>query len=64
MPREKAVREIVREVPADATEPLRIYVIAPSDTEAGDFAFSVIALDERGETDTSETYFEAPEDER
>ncbi|HEX9807766.1 MAG TPA: cytochrome c oxidase accessory protein CcoG [Alteraurantiacibacter sp.] len=64
MPREKAAREIVRTVPADAIEPLRIYVIAPSNTEADDFAFSVVALDQRGETDTSETYFEAPEDER
>jgi len=60
MNRADAARELTVTVPADSAEPLRIYVIAPPDTDAQDFAFTVTSLDEQGEMDTSDTYFEAP----
>ena len=64
MPRADAARQVTRTVPADATLPLRIYVIAPAGTVPQDFALTVTALDEEAETDTSEARFEAPESEQ
>ena len=61
MPREKAVRSLTRKVPADATDALRLYVVAPDGTAPQDFAFAVRSLDEKGEADSSETRFEGPE---
>lgn len=60
MPRENAARELVQTVPEDAILSLRIYVIAPADTAAQDFAFTVATLGERPETDVSEVRFAAP----
>ena len=62
MPREDASRELMQTVPADATEPLRIYVIAPAGTAGQDFAFTVATLDQRPETDIGEARFAAPEE--
>jgi cytochrome c oxidase accessory protein FixG len=66
--REQAARTLDRTVPADATAALRIYVIAPPNTPAQDFAFSVVTLGDTGdsgraESDRSETRFTAPGDE-
>ncbi|TNE34036.1 MAG: cytochrome c oxidase accessory protein CcoG [Alphaproteobacteria bacterium] len=47
-------------VDADATLAIRAYVIVPSGAKSQDFIFKVTALDEQGETDTSETLFNAP----
>lgn len=61
MPREKASRQIVRSVPADATLPLRVYVMAPRSSEAQDFSFSVTSLGADRETDDVQTGFDAPD---
>ncbi|BBC72359.1 cytochrome c oxidase accessory protein CcoG [Altererythrobacter sp. B11] len=58
--RADAARVLTMPVPADATKPLRLYVIAPAGTASQDFAFTVTSLDEQAEMDTSETYFETP----
>jgi cytochrome c oxidase accessory protein FixG len=63
MPRTDASRSLRREVDADITQVLRVYVVAPPHTGAQDIVFKVAALDSKGETDASETYFEAPGDE-
>ncbi|MEZ5687806.1 MAG: cytochrome c oxidase accessory protein CcoG [Caenibius sp.] len=60
MRKEDAARTIRVDAPPDATLSLRVYVVAPADTKAQDFAFILTALDERGETDTSEVHFSAP----
>jgi cytochrome c oxidase accessory protein FixG len=61
MPRDAAVRTIVRKVPADSTDALRLYVVAPAGTLGQDFTFAVRSLDEQQEADSSETRFETPE---
>jgi polyferredoxin len=61
--RKDAARALTTTVAADATEPLRVYVIAPPNTAAQDFTFTVTSLDEQAETDSSETRFSAPGDE-
>ncbi|OCC24719.1 cytochrome c oxidase accessory protein CcoG [Croceicoccus estronivorus] len=61
MPREEAVRAMTRKVPADSTDIVRLYVVAPDGTPAQEFSFAVHSLDEKGETDSTETNFEAPE---
>jgi cytochrome c oxidase accessory protein FixG len=64
MPREKAARTIVRKVPADATEPVRVYVVAPSGAaEQQDFAFDLKALDSEGGGDTGAARFDGPGEE-
>jgi cytochrome c oxidase accessory protein FixG len=60
MNRADAARTLRFTVPADATGPLRLYLIAPPGTPAQDFAFTVTSLDERRETDSGETHFAAP----
>jgi len=60
MPRSAAARQIVREVPADATAAVRAYVVAPVGTTDQDFSFAVRSGDEQGETDSSETRFVTP----
>jgi cytochrome c oxidase accessory protein FixG len=62
MPREDAARVLVRPVPADATEPLRIYVLAADGTPVQDFAFAVTTLGDQPETDIAEARFAAPEE--
>ncbi|MEN7537731.1 cytochrome c oxidase accessory protein CcoG [Aurantiacibacter flavus] len=47
-------------VPADQTLTVRAYVSAPADTLPGDFAFTLTSLDEQGESDRTETSFNAP----
>jgi cytochrome c oxidase accessory protein FixG len=64
MAREDAEREIYRTVPADETMPLRVYVVAPAGTGPQDIGFTVLALDEQGETDTAAVRFAAPGDAR
>ena len=54
------VRALDETVPADATLPLRIYVIAPGETREQPFAFTVVSLDEQAETDRSEQTFAVP----
>src|SRR5690606_8678394 len=44
--RDTASRTLVRTVPADQADPVRVYVVAPRDTAAQDFTFTVRALDE------------------
>ncbi len=61
--REDAATKQVIMVPADATLPVRAYVMAPADTEATDFTFRLTSLDEQRETDSVETGFTAPGDE-
>ncbi|MCP5397128.1 MAG: cytochrome c oxidase accessory protein CcoG [Sphingomonadaceae bacterium] len=60
MSRDNAQRELVREVPADETLPLRVYVLVPDGTQGQDFAFTVTSMDEQAETDTVETKFTGP----
>jgi cytochrome c oxidase accessory protein FixG len=55
-----AARSLEFDVPADQTETIRVYVIAPRGTESQDFSLTVEALDGQGETDTVETRFETP----
>ncbi|RVQ69402.1 cytochrome c oxidase accessory protein CcoG [Croceicoccus ponticola] len=59
MSKDAATRQFAREVSADVTLPLRVYVIAPRGTGGGTFAFQVTSPD--GESDSSETAFNAPE---
>ena len=58
--REDAARAVDRTVPADATAPVRVYVVAPEGTAEQAFAFTVTSLDRQGEMDTSEATFSAP----
>jgi len=60
MPREAAARVVRREVAADAIETMRAYVIAPAGVEAQEFAFVLTALDEKRESDSGATRFDAP----
>jgi cytochrome c oxidase accessory protein FixG len=57
--REHAARRLVETVPADATQGLRVYVVAPAGTPR-DFAFTVQALGEPGEADRSAATFDTP----
>ncbi|MYL99671.1 cytochrome c oxidase accessory protein CcoG [Novosphingobium sp. FGD1] len=59
--RQQASARLLRMVPADATQPLRVYVVAPSGTRARDFAFTVQAVGEPGEADRSAATFDTPE---
>lgn len=62
MPREDAARALTQRVPPDATEPLRIYVIAATGTPAQDFSFAVTTLGDQSETDIAKARFAAPEE--
>ncbi|SMQ69593.1 cytochrome c oxidase accessory protein FixG [Altererythrobacter xiamenensis] len=57
--RSDAARSQTIEVPADATQPVRAYVLAPQGTEGQTFAFTLTSLDEQGESDRAETLFTA-----
>ena len=63
MARGRAARTLVRTIPADQAQPLRLYVIAPPDTPASDFAFTVRALDAEGGGDSHQTRFDVPGEE-
>lgn len=58
--REAAARRIVRNVPADAIDTMRAYVVAPKNTGEQDFTFILRALDAQGESDSVEARFAAP----
>jgi len=58
--RDAAARQIVREVPADVTDTMRAYVVAPAGTTQQDFTFTLRSLDEQGESDTAKARFAAP----
>ncbi len=58
-----AARTLAVDVPADATQQLRLYVRAPDGTVAQDFSFSVVSLDEQAEMDAVETRFVTPGEE-
>jgi len=58
--REDAARTQVFTVPADATLPVRAYVMAPADTGATEFTFRLTSLDEQRESDSVVTGFTAP----
>jgi cytochrome c oxidase accessory protein FixG len=62
MSRDQAGRSVRRTVASDQSAPLRIYVAAPSGTQAQDFSFTVRALDAEGGSDSHQTRFDAPED--
>lgn len=60
MAREKAARSLTRRVPADATQSVRVYVVAPSETTAREFEFTVQALGQPGEADKAQVRFDTP----
>ena len=60
VPRSAAARSLTRTVDADAIETVRAYVIVPGGAKSQDFSFALKSLGEDGESDTVETYFEAP----
>lgn len=60
--RDEAARAITVEVPANATQQLRVYVGALAGTEAQDFSFSVVSLDDAREADAVAVRFVTPED--
>ncbi|HUD29954.1 MAG TPA: cytochrome c oxidase accessory protein CcoG [Novosphingobium sp.] len=59
--REAAAPRLTRLIAADATQPLRVYVVAPAGATDRDFAFTVQAVGEPGEAATSEATFDTPE---
>jgi cytochrome c oxidase accessory protein FixG len=61
-PRSAAARALKQAVAADQSRIVRIYVIAPSGTQAQDFGFTVRALDQEGGRDDHQTHFDAPGD--
>jgi cytochrome c oxidase accessory protein FixG len=67
MGRDQGARRLVEQVPADTTEPVRVYVAAPAGTGArtggGELAFVMTALDKEGGRDRVETRFDAPDEE-
>ncbi|MBD3729616.1 MAG: cytochrome c oxidase accessory protein CcoG [Sphingomonadales bacterium] len=66
MDRAAAAETLVREVPADQTLPLRIYVVAPAGTHGKDLSFAVKAApiegQAEGESDKADTTFTGPGD--
>ena len=60
MPKEAATRTLVRNVPADRTEPVRIYVVAPANTPEQKLSFTLRALDQEGGLVSYKTRFDAP----
>ncbi|MES2493141.1 MAG: cytochrome c oxidase accessory protein CcoG [Pseudomonadota bacterium] len=62
--RTEASRTLRTTVPADTVQPVRVYVAAPGSAAAQDFAFTLTATDREGGSDTVETHFDAPGDDR
>lgn len=58
--RAAAARRITVTVPADSTQSLRAYVVAPETTPSADFAFTMTALDADRESASAMTSFTAP----
>jgi cytochrome c oxidase accessory protein FixG len=61
MSQASASRTIELTVAPDATRALRLYVAAPAGTEAQEFEFDVVSLDEEGESDSGAATFASPE---
>jgi cytochrome c oxidase accessory protein FixG len=62
MAREAASRSMLRQVEADSTRALRVYVIAPPQTEPGELRFVVSGVGDDTATDSATARFDAPED--
>ena len=60
MSRTHASRQLVREVAADQTQSLRVYVTAPAGTPEQDLRFVLRTHDDEGGSDTAELRFDAP----
>lgn len=60
MPRTAAARRLTRQVEADRTETLRVYVVAPPGTVTRDISFTLRADDGEGGGDLANTRFDAP----
>lgn len=60
MPRDAAARTIVRNVPADQTDTMRAYVVAPRHTREQEFSFRLSSPGEPDETDIGTAQFSAP----
>jgi len=60
---DQAARSVSAMVPADTTQPLRLYVVAPANTAPQDFALVLKADDAEGGGDRSATTFDAPGEE-
>jgi cytochrome c oxidase accessory protein FixG len=61
MGKDQASRNLTRSVPADATQSVRVYVVAPVDTAAQEFEFTLQAVGDPDEADETEVQFDAPE---
>ncbi|WP_084455820.1 cytochrome c oxidase accessory protein CcoG [Novosphingobium rosa] len=61
MGKAQAARQLTRTIPADQTEPLRIYVIAPAGTAQQPLVFTLTVTDAQGGTVHYDTRFDAPE---
>ncbi|MBD2841062.1 cytochrome c oxidase accessory protein CcoG [Erythrobacter rubeus] len=57
---ENAARSQAVDVPADATQTVRAYVVASPDTAEQNFSIRVTSLDEQRETDAEQTLFTSP----
>ncbi len=62
MGNDDAARAITVAVPADATQTVRVYVMAPRGTAAQDFSLGVVSLDEQAESDAVALHFATPGD--
>ena len=60
MASEAAAKTLIRTVAADATQGVRVYVVAPSATQKHDFAFKVQAVGQAREQDTAKAKFDTP----
>jgi cytochrome c oxidase accessory protein FixG len=60
MPRAAAARRLARQVGADRTDTLRVYVVAPAGTAQRDISFTLRADDGEGGGDLANTRFDAP----
>ena len=58
--REQAARKLIRTVAADETQSVRVYVVAPADTTAREFAFTLQSVGEPGEADSADVQFDSP----
>ena len=61
MARAGAARRLVRDVAADQTDPLRIYVSAPAGTHQAPISFTITALDAEGGRTSTANRFDTPD---
>lgn len=61
MGRDQASRSLTRMVPADETQGVRIYVVAPADSVEPEFTFTLQAEGDARESDEAEVRFDSPE---